>query len=39
MFRDFDMNNDGRVDLNELKKGYERIDKKINEDELEKIFA
>jgi calcium-dependent protein kinase len=39
MFRGFDKNNDGRLDLDELKEGYERMNKIVSDDELDKIFS
>jgi len=39
MFQTFDKNHDGRLDINELKEGYEKMKKIVSADELEKIFS
>ena len=39
MFQTFDKNNDGRLDICELKQGYSNLGKIVSDDELEKTFA
>jgi len=39
MFQTFDKNHDGRLDINELKEGYEKMKRIVSADELEKIFS